>query len=285
MTRLSIVMPAHDEASLIGKSLRLLLADAHPGEFEVVVVCNGCSDDTAAAARAAAPDALVLEIETASKSAALNAGDEAATAYPRFYMDADIGIKAGGLRTLAGVLERGEMMAVAPSVGHRWRASPSWFVRSYYRLWSALPAGAAGIFGTGVIGLTEASRSRFGQWPDVIADDYFCDTLFTGSEKMRHPDVAVELDVPSTLLALVRRKARVRNGNLQVRRDLAPQAAAQPSASLRDVVRRKPALLVDAPAFVGVTLAARALAARDRRTGKAGQWRRDDSRDTAAQKP
>lgn len=279
MTMISVVMPAHNEAAVIGRSLRTLLADAAVGECEVVVVCNGCTDDTAALARAAAPGCQVLEVQAASKSVALNAGDAAATSYPRFYVDADIAVTAADLRLLAGVLERGERLAVAPTVVHRWRQSPSWGVRSYYRLWSALPAGSAGIFGTGVIGLSRDARARFGDWPAVIADDYYADTLFAAAEKTRHPGVRVQLDVPGSLLALIRRKARVRNGNLQVRSTLSsPTAHAQPSVSLLHVVRRRPALAVDVPAFVGVTLAARARAARDRRTGRAMHWHRDDSR-------
>jgi hypothetical protein len=275
-------MPAHDEATVIGASLKTLLADASPGEFDVVVVCNGCSDDTAAVARAAAgSDVRVIELETASKSAALNAGDAAATAYPRFYLDADISVTATGLRVLADELDRGDRLAVAATVAHRWQQSPSWLVRSYYRLWSALPAASAGIFGTGVIGLSAAARGRFDQWPAVVADDYYCDSLFAAAEKARHSDVHVQLDVPGTVPALVRRKARVRNGNLQVRGALAPTAQPQPASSLTDLVRRRPRLAVDVPAFVGVTLAARALAARDRRAGREAHWRRDDSRVSA----
>ncbi|MEP7055732.1 MAG: glycosyltransferase [Actinomycetota bacterium] len=278
MRRLSVVMPAHNEAAVIDRSLRTLLADAVPGEFDVVVVCNGCSDDTASIARAAAPQAHVIELDAASKSAALNVGDAAATAYPRFYLDADICVTAADLRTLADALDGGDRLAIAATVAHRWRQSRSWPVRSYYRLWSGLPAGSAGIFGTGVIGLTAAGRGRFDQWPDVVADDYYCDSLFTPAEKMRHPDVHVQLDVPGRLPALVRRKARVRNGNLQIRGEFAPTAKAAPPSSLRDVVRRRPGLILDVPAFLLVTLAARALAARDRRSGRQAQWRRDDSR-------
>src|SRR3954453_3171433 len=86
----SVVIPAHDEASVIGRCLRALLAGAEPGELEVIVVCNGCHDDTAAVARAHAPDAVVLELPAPSKPAALNAGDAEATRFPRIYLDADV---------------------------------------------------------------------------------------------------------------------------------------------------------------------------------------------------
>ena len=46
-TMTSIVIAAHNEETVIGRCLDTLLADAHPGEFDVTVVANGCSDRTA----------------------------------------------------------------------------------------------------------------------------------------------------------------------------------------------------------------------------------------------
>src|SRR5262245_58336894 len=47
----SVVIPAHNEARVIERGLSSLLEGARPGELEIVVVCNGCTDDTAARAR------------------------------------------------------------------------------------------------------------------------------------------------------------------------------------------------------------------------------------------
>src|SRR3954470_21776937 len=89
--RASVVIPAHNEAALIGDCLRVLLEDADAGEFEVVVVCNGCTDDTAGIAADFA-GSTVIEVDAASKIAALNTGDEVATTFPRIYLDADVAI-------------------------------------------------------------------------------------------------------------------------------------------------------------------------------------------------
>src|SRR5438105_4681173 len=62
----SVVVPAHDEAAVIGRCLRALTEGSDPGEVEVVVVCNGCRDDTAASARAAWADVVVAEVPEAS---------------------------------------------------------------------------------------------------------------------------------------------------------------------------------------------------------------------------
>src|SRR5512142_3102283 len=93
-----VVIPAHNEAAVIGRCLTRLLADAQPGEFEVVVACNGCTDDTASVASDAAPGVRVLRLDKASKSLALQAGDDAASVLPRLYLDADIELDTASAR-------------------------------------------------------------------------------------------------------------------------------------------------------------------------------------------
>ncbi len=49
-----VVIPARNEAETIGRTLAALAAQDHDQSFEVLVVANNCTDDTAAQARAAA---------------------------------------------------------------------------------------------------------------------------------------------------------------------------------------------------------------------------------------
>ena len=92
---MSVVIPAHDEERVLP---RLLASLADP-RLEVIVVANGCRDATADIARTAG--VRVVELAEGSKVAALDAGDEAATLFPRAYLDADIQILA---KTLAKAL-------------------------------------------------------------------------------------------------------------------------------------------------------------------------------------
>jgi cellulose synthase/poly-beta-1,6-N-acetylglucosamine synthase-like glycosyltransferase len=58
-TRFQFVVPAHDEAAGIGRTVESLLAVNYPrGLFEVLVIADNCTDDTAARARAAGARAL-----------------------------------------------------------------------------------------------------------------------------------------------------------------------------------------------------------------------------------
>src|ERR1035438_1575828 len=81
----SVVIPAHDEAGVIRRCLDSLFTGFKPGELNVVVVCNGCRDDTAMLARASGHPVRVIELVRASKAAALRAGDAVALAFPRLY--------------------------------------------------------------------------------------------------------------------------------------------------------------------------------------------------------
>ncbi|TNF60861.1 MAG: glycosyltransferase, partial [Rhodobacteraceae bacterium] len=83
--RLSVLIPAHDEAAWIGACLDALLAStgALPAR-EVLVIANACRDDTVAqtqsrteAARAAGWELRVIETPEPGKLRALNLGDGA----------------------------------------------------------------------------------------------------------------------------------------------------------------------------------------------------------------
>ncbi|MDI5941629.1 glycosyltransferase, partial [Micromonospora sp. DH15] len=90
------MIAAHDEANVIGGCLDALLADADTDagvELDVVVVANGCTDDTARVA-AARPGVRVVELAEAGKAHALNAGDAVVRGFPRFYLDAAVGVDA-----------------------------------------------------------------------------------------------------------------------------------------------------------------------------------------------
>jgi cellulose synthase/poly-beta-1,6-N-acetylglucosamine synthase-like glycosyltransferase len=75
---LSLVIAAHDEESVIAATVRNALALDYPRErFELIVACDGCSDETAARAREAGAD-LVLELARGGKIRAQDAAVERA---------------------------------------------------------------------------------------------------------------------------------------------------------------------------------------------------------------
>src|ERR671916_3274463 len=86
----SVIIPAHNEAATIGRNLAALRMGTHGDDLDVVVVCNGCTDQTADVARRADPRARVIEIPQPSKAEAVRVGNAATDVFPRVHLDADI---------------------------------------------------------------------------------------------------------------------------------------------------------------------------------------------------
>ncbi len=100
---ISIVIPAHNEAAVIERLLRVITANASCDEIEVVVACNGCTDETAKICREYSFPIKVCETDEASKIAGLNLGDATATGFPRCYIDADVEVDLDTIRAVAAV--------------------------------------------------------------------------------------------------------------------------------------------------------------------------------------
>jgi GT2 family glycosyltransferase len=85
---LSVIVPVRDDAARLAKLLASLRAQTlAPERFEVIVVANGCRDDSAATALAAG--ARVVEERVANRSLARNRGAEVAKAPRLAFVDAD----------------------------------------------------------------------------------------------------------------------------------------------------------------------------------------------------
>ncbi|MFI6321269.1 glycosyltransferase [Nonomuraea sp. NPDC050556] len=268
---LSVVIPAHNEARVIGRLLDGLL----DGErFDVVVVANGCTDDTAEVARA--HGVRVVETPKPSKRTALRLGDEAARGYPRLYVDADIELTAASAKALGEALAQG-FLAAAPQ---RVLAldGRSWLVRAYYAIWVRLPHVRAGLFGRGVIAVSEAGNERIRALPPVMADDLAASLAFKAEERVIVPSAEVVIQTPRTFADLMRRRVRAVTSVAEL--DADAQAGAGDRTGVRDllaIVIRRPWLAPAAGVFVGVAVLARRRAARAIRAGDYTTWLRDES--------
>lgn len=277
--RASIVIPAHNESAVISRCLRGILSGARPGEFEIIVACNGCTDDTADIARTF-PDATVVEVDTASKVAALNAGDAAATVFPRLYVDADVQISTNAVRAVASVLDRGAQAAAPlPVVDH---SDSSLMVRMYFSVWRRLGYATRHALGSGVYGMSESGRSRFGEFPAVIADDGFVYSMFEPWERVNPSGTQFSVRVPRTTDAMLRRRTRIALGNLQLTA-LTGRTMKVPGPTWRDVVVREPWLLPAVVVYLTVNAMAAARARRRLTRGEFDAWNRDHtSRESVA---
>ena len=272
----SLVVPAHNEETVIRRLLSGVGDEAARGTYEVIVMCNGCTDDTAAVARGY-PGVTVLETPTPSKSLALRLGDQHASAYPRLYVDADIELSSTGVGALvAAVAGPGAVIAAGPERLLTTDES-SLLVRAYYAVWQRLPAVQSGLFGRGVIAMTESAHQRVAALPDAMSDDLAISEAFTDAERAIVPGAQVVIHVPRTARDLLRRRIRVHVGNAELDRRSGRSAASQTSPrALLGIVRHEPRLAVCLPVFVGVAITAKLIARRRIARGDV-TWERDES--------
>lgn len=187
---LSVILPASNEAHYIGPCLAALFAsDPVPRGAEVIVVANGCRDDTADRARRFEVEAttagwrlVVIELAEGGKISALNAGDSAARGEMRAYLDADVIVSPA----LMAQLER--VLSVAPPRYASGRPeiprAKSAVTRAYARFWQSLPFAKSAAPGYGLFAVNAAGRARWGSFPQLISDDTFVRVQFTPAERI-----------------------------------------------------------------------------------------------------
>jgi glycosyltransferase involved in cell wall biosynthesis len=277
MTRASVVVPAHNEEAVLGLLLDRLLGSAGPGEFEVVVVANGCTDGTVPLAESYGPAVRVLTTEIPSKRAALRIGDAAATAFPRLYVDADVELGPEDVRRLCAAVAAPGVLAAAPERTFD-MTGRAWPVRWYYDVWTRLPEVRRGRFGRGVLAVSAPGHARVAALPAVMADDLAISLAFTEPERVVVRDAAVLIRPPRTAGDLLRRRIRVETGTSQLERtEDRPAASARTSGrDLLALLRAEPRLAVRLPVFLAFAVLARTRARKAVRANDEG-WLRDES--------
>lgn len=265
----AILIPAHNEAAVIDRTLRRLAPLAAHDNVEICVICNGCTDETAQRARQH-PGVHVIDIAEASKAAALNAGDTWATRWPRLYLDADIEIDPDAIAHVFRALE-GSVSAARPPYRYD-TTGASAVVRAYYRARRRMPSTRSALWGAGAYALSKAGHDRFAAFPAVIADDLFVDGLFLADEKSIVAASPVRVRTPRTtaaLMGILRRNSR----------GAAELDAGSVHSSVRELVAgvRGLSSAVDAVVYAALAAAARLRLTRPGRRGPTLLWERDTS--------
>ena len=92
---ISIIIPAHNEAAYLSKTLETLKCQRY-AKFETIVVCNGCTDNTAGVARSCCT--LLIDDPQKGLSRARNNGARAAKGDLLIFLDADTLLAPDALR-------------------------------------------------------------------------------------------------------------------------------------------------------------------------------------------
>lgn len=100
---MTLIVPTYNEQDVIEQKIRNALALDYPREhLEVLVISDGCTDDTCAIARSFADEGVrLIELPRGGKAAALNRGAAEARGEVLVLTDANVDLAPDALRTLA----------------------------------------------------------------------------------------------------------------------------------------------------------------------------------------
>jgi glycosyltransferase involved in cell wall biosynthesis len=274
----TVVIPANNEARVIGRLLGQLVPAASPDELNVLVIANGCTDDTAERAASFGPGVRVITIPVASKYAALAAANRAVRDFPLIYVDADVELQDADVRALAAALRQPGVHAAAPERVLDLAGRP-WPVRWYYDVWTRLPEVRSGLWGRGVIAVTEEGQRRIAGLPPLLGDDLAASLLFGPQERAIVAAARVVVHPPRTFADLLRRRVRAATGLAQMERaERAPESTARTRMSdLTAIVRREPRMAPRVVFFLSMAVLARLRARRAVARGDYSTWLRDES--------
>src|SRR6185312_98107 len=123
--------------------------------------------------------------------------DRAARSFPRVYVDADVELGLEDVVALSKALQRPGTLAGAPARELAMAGRP-WLVRWYYDVWARLPEVRGGLFGRGVIGVSEKGHERLASLPPLLADDLAASLVFAPDERVIVPSARVVVHPPRT---------------------------------------------------------------------------------------
>jgi len=210
----TIIIAAYNEENNIAKLLNAL-GSGKSESFQILVVCNGCTDNTENIVNQDFP-AVILEVsKIASKSLAIRHAESLNPGYPRLYLDADISINAEQAEILFQSIDQDKKALFVPSSKTDTQLS-DFFVKKYYEAWYSTDFVKQQGFGCGCYLLNEASRQEFELWPELVSDDGFLREIY--SEIIIINKVCVTVSAPKTLRSLLKIKTRSKYGNMELKK-------------------------------------------------------------------
>jgi hypothetical protein len=158
-------------------------------------------------------------------------------------------------------------------------ADSSWPIRWYFDVWTRLPEVRRGLFGRGVVAISESGYARIAKLPPVLADDLAASLAFSLSERIVAVGAQVIVHPPLTFTDLMRVRTRVATGVTQVERTVrAPASTARTRPTdLLAIAKDEPRMAPRVALFLAVAMLARLRSSRAIRHGDYSTWHRDES--------
>jgi hypothetical protein len=204
----------------------------------------------------------VIEIRAASRAHALNAADRAATAFPRFYLQAGVVCHLSSIRRMAKHLSDGPALAIAPPFRMRLDQSGG-IVRAFYEIAQRLPSHQDGLHGSSVFGLSEMGKQRFPAFPQVVAIEEFVRISLDPDQFVRLENTRSRVTPPNTFGELLAVETELIRGVDQLRAldaSLPVDLGTDDRRALRSLFARRPDLWFELAIYLFVRVLARLLA-------------------------
>ncbi len=271
----SVIIPAYNEEKSIADLLKRISKPVDGRVFEIIVVCNGCVDQTFEEAINAKTSAKVLNLKEGSKTLALNEGDRHASHFPRIYLDADVQTEATDLAKVVNYLDASGKLACGANRVFDLSKS-SLLVKTFYDVWSLLPYSREiqNIGGGGLYALTKLGRERFETFPKIIADDHYINRLFGSEEKGRQIDANVHIKAPLDVTSLIKIKSRAYQGSQELNKLMKKSSSSNSKGSILGLFKERPEKSIQIVLYVCIQILAR-LHAKFIQPFSSQQWQRD----------
>jgi glycosyltransferase involved in cell wall biosynthesis len=224
---LSIIIPAYNEGARIVSTIHALLFGLPEGA-EVFVVFNGCTDGSDSLLDDFVDHRLrIITLQRPSKSLAIRAAEEEASKYPRFYVDADVEIKGSALKIIATALREEKTELASPRLTMDF-SECSRLARAASETWMRLPHSRSEAY-QAVIGVSRAGRARWGEMPELIADDSFITSCIDPSRRLIIKEATAIVHPPRDLWSFIRVRVRLEQGRREFQQNNIkfPQALGQ----------------------------------------------------------
>jgi len=265
MFDISVIIPACNEAPVIARTLLPLKGQG----FQIIVVANGCIDDTALVARTTCPEGQIIDSPIGCKSMAINLALALACGRTLILLDADITTSADAIHRLDQALCDHPQAELAYGDARFCLDHSSLLVRQFYRAWQTNSYFASGKVG-GCYALRRSAIAEAGGFPRLTNDDEWVRRRF-GHRAQRVAGAAYDVQAPRYVADLIAVRRRVTAGNKQLRQKLDFEEANQHSGwrATAFATAKSPSLWVAALIYAAVSLYVRVFPAR------AGVWHRD----------
>lgn len=218
-----IVVPIYNGDNVLDRAMEALARQVSE-RTSVALVLNGCVDRSEEVARRwvqtladRGAKASVSVLSAASRTAALNAGDEG-LARTTVYLDQDVVLAPGALSGLLAALDQGAHFA-SGVLGWRGGNRP---VRAALSAWDASPYVRRSPVTAGLYAVSAEGRRRWRAFPDGLPDDKFARLNFAPHERRLAPGVHYSVQAPGSFEELVAARRRYLRSNRRLA-DIRPE--------------------------------------------------------------